>query len=345
MKRLFLICGLVAVLGSGLLFTSGLAGEKLPKLMVMGTMPAGTLVGIQGTGISNIVSKYSPIRVKVKSVTSEVVWVPMLLTGEVDLGVAETVTMRNAYVGRGVYREIVKKLGVKSFPIRLVACGTPIRFSFLVQGEKPFTKISDLKGKTLVWYAKNTAFDLNTRALLANGGLNEKDVRKFPKANPVEAVRAVMDGSADACMVAVDAPVIAEAVATVHARWLPVDPAPEATKRMQSVIPTAYVDTCPGGEHVGVPKDEKFMSLDVYLIGSARASEASIYEITKVLWEHDGELVKRPMLREWVTGRFVSKRAGVPYHPGAIKFYKEQGLWGKEMTELQKKLLAESPRP
>jgi len=144
-------------------------------------------------------------------------------------------------------------------------------------------------------------------------------------------------------MVGVDAPAVAEAVATVNACWLPVDSGAEAVKKMQSVISTAYVDTCPGGEHVGVPKDQQFMYLDVYLVGNTKLSDAATYAVTKVLWEHDVELTKRPMLKEWVTGNFASKRASVPYHPGAIKFYKEKGVWGKDMDELQEKLLAEKP--
>jgi hypothetical protein len=37
----------------------------------------------------------------------------------------------------------------------------------------------------------------------------------------------------------------------------------------------------------------------------------------------------------------VTKTATVPYHPGAVKFYKEVGAWGAEMDGVQKKLLEE----
>ncbi len=343
MKRLCLICGLVAVIGLWPLITSCLAKEKLPRLLVIGSMPAGMLVGVQATGISNVLSRNSGMKVTVKSVTSEEVWTPMLISEEVDLGVAVSLTMYNAYKGLGVYGEIAKKVGVKGFPVRLVTVGTPIRIGLLVQGAKHYEKISDLKGATIVWFPKDTAFDLYTRALLANGGLDENDVKKYPQANPAEAVRSVMEGKADACMVAVDAPAVAEAVAAVAARWLPANVEPEAVKKMQSVISTAYVATCPGGQHVGVPKDQQFMHLDIYLVANAKVSDAAAYAVTKVLWEHNAELTQRPMLKEWVTGNFVSKRARVPYHPGAFRFYQEMGICDKDMKELQEKLLAEKP--
>ncbi|MBM3298862.1 MAG: TAXI family TRAP transporter solute-binding subunit [Deltaproteobacteria bacterium] len=341
MKRIAVVVGLAVIATLGIPQVGTVGAETLPKILNMGTMPAGTLVNIQGTGIADTISKFSPMSVKIKAVTSEEVWVPMTLTGEVDLGVAVSLTMRNAYLGIQVYKPIAEKVGVKDFPLRLLTAGTPVRISLLVQGESPLNKISDLKGKTLAWFADKTAFDLYTRALAANGGLTEQDVKKFPVANPADATRAVMDANADACMVAVDAPVVAEAVAKVKARWLPVDGSAEAVNRLQQVISTAYVETCPGGRFVGVPKDQPFMYLDVYLVGHSKLPDAVAYEVTKTLWAHDDDLVTRAMLKEWVTDRFVSKHASVPYHPGAIKFYKEKGVWTQEMEDLQTKLLAQ----
>jgi hypothetical protein len=37
----------------------------------------------------------------------------------------------------------------------------------------------------------------------------------------------------------------------------------------------------------------------------------------------------------------ASDKPFIPYHPGAVKFFKEKGLWSKEMDALQAKLLSE----
>ncbi|MEK7228457.1 MAG: TAXI family TRAP transporter solute-binding subunit, partial [Candidatus Binatota bacterium] len=63
------------------------------------------------------------------------------------------------------------------------------------------------------------------------------------------------------------------------------------------------------------------------------------YEVVKALWEYNQELgAAYPALKEWRPERMVSKDAFIPFHPGAIKFFKEKHLWSKEMEALQTKL-------
>jgi TRAP-type uncharacterized transport system substrate-binding protein len=87
---------------------------------------------------------------------------------------------------------------------------------------------------------------------------------------------------------------------------------------------------------------------DIVMVGrhftvSARPdlSDESAYIFTKLLWENDKELApKHPQLRDWVKDNFASTKAGAPYHPGAIKFYKEAGVWTPELEKHNQKLLA-----
>jgi len=41
--------------------------------------------------------------------------------------------------------------------------------------------------------------------------------------------------------------------------------------------------------------------------------------------------------------RAVDPDVTIPYHPAAIQFYKEQGLWSADMDEAQRKLLSLNP--
>jgi TRAP transporter TAXI family solute receptor len=343
MKKVTFCCFLAITFCLGPYALTGSFSADLPRIVTMGTMPAGMLVNIQGAGIADVISKHTPMDLKIQAVTSEEVWVPMMLTDEVDIGVAVSLTMRNAFKGVAVYEDIANKVGVKGFPIRLVTIGTPIRMSILVPGSSDAKTTADLKGKTITSFAPQTAFDMYSKALLANGGLEPGDYKEFPVANPAESARAVLEGNADAGMVAAGAPVVAEAVARVDARWVHLVTSPEAEKRMQEVIPTSYIDNIPGGVFVGAPEAQPMLHLDVYLVARENLSEDAVYEMTKILFEKNDELTKKPMLKEWIPSRFLSKRAYVPYHSGAIKFYKEKGLWNEEMEAMQNDLIAEAP--
>ena len=345
MKRQLIICGLVLMLVFGLAGAApapAAAGE-LPRVLNMATMPPGMIVNVQAVGIADICGKYTPITIKVMPSTNEMVWVPMTVTGEIDVGIASALPIRQAYLGSFVFKGIAKKAGVKNFPLRLVAGGSPLRVNFVVRGNDPAKKIPDLKGRRVVSFRKGTHFDLYTKARLANAGLTLGDVKQVPAANPIESARAVMAGRADAGDLAVGAPIATEAVAKVKARWLPMDPSPEAVKRMKEFVEVAYVAEVPGGVHIGVPESQYLMHMDVIFVAREDISEAAIYELTKAIWEHNSELVKKPGLFEWTKDKFLTKEPRLPYHMGAIKFYKEKGIWTKEMAEFQEAVLAEKP--
>ena len=343
MKRQLIICGLVVMLVFGLAGAAPSHAAGLPRVLSLATMPPGMIVNAQGVGIADICTKYTPITIKVSTATNEMAWVPMTATKEIDLGVASSLPIRQAYLGTFVFEGIAKKAGVKSFPLRLIGGGSPLLVNFLVRGNDPAQKISDLNGRRVVSFREGTHFDLYTKARLANGGLSLDDVKQVPAANPIESARAVMEGRADAGDVALGAPIVAEAAAKVNARFLPLDTSPAAIKRLKKFVEVAYVAEVPGGIFAGVPEPQYLMHMDTVFVARDDISEAAVYEITKAIWEHNAELLKKPGLMAWTTDKFLTTEPGIPYHEGAIKFYKEIGVWTERMDKFQKAVLAEKP--
>jgi len=343
MNRQLIVCGLAVMLVFSLAGAVPSHAAGLPRVLNLATMPPGMIVNAQGVGIADICTKYTPITIKVSTATNEMAWVPMTATKEIDLGVASSLPIRQAYLGSFVFEGIAKKAGVKSFPLRLVGGGSPLLVNFMVRGDDPAQKISDLNGRRVVSFREGTHFDLYTKARLANGGLTLKDVKQIPAPNPIESARAVMEGRADAGDVALGAPIVAEAAAKVKARFLPLDTSPAAIKRLKKFVEVAYVAEVPGGIFAGVPEPQYLMHMDTVFVARDDISEDAIYEITKAIWEHNAELLKKPGLMAWNTDKFLTTEPGIPYHEGAIKFYKEIGVWTERMDKFQKTVLAEKP--
>ena len=50
-----------------------------------------------------------------------------------------------------------------------------------------------------------------------------------------------------------------------------------------------------------------------------------------------------PQFKDWTRERAATAEVTIPYHPAAVQFYKEKGVWSARMDESQRKLLAVNP--
>jgi TRAP-type uncharacterized transport system substrate-binding protein len=111
---------------------------------------------------------------------------------------------------------------------------------------------------------------------------------------------------------------------------------------MAAVYPGSYPAIQKAKSATGVLTDTALLNNDIYLVAAKAFNDDAAYAVVKALWNNIKELgAAHPSMRSWRQSRMVSKAAYIPYHPGAIRFYKEKGLWDKQMDELQAKRLAE----
>ena len=92
-------------------------------------------------------------------------------------------------------------------------------------------------------------------------------------------------------------------------------------------MPWGYLtEIAPGPIFTGVDKPMKVYSFDNVLIASDKVPDEFVYKILDLMEKNKAELVAvQPVLREF-TPAFGYKQYGVPYHPGALKYFKEKNL-------------------
>ena len=84
----------------------------------------------------------------------------------------------------------------------------------------------------------------------------------------------------------------------------------------------------PGGTYKGL--EENYAGLNVgsmHLITSASQDTELIYQITKTLWENRAEVVEQHPAGKALNPKNVARDTGIEYHPGAVQFYQEEGVW------------------
>jgi TRAP transporter TAXI family solute receptor len=329
-----IMAGIILICSPGLV-----TGKGLPRMLTLGTMPVGTSVNMAGSGIAVLVNAHTPMNVKVMPVSNEAVWIPMMATDEVQLGVGLMPEVEFAVLGQRLWEKGAKRLKIKGFPVRIVALGAKCAMSFNVRGDSPIKSIPDLKGKRVCRLMPKSGVQDFILASLANGNLTPDDIKFIPVANPVEAGKALMDGRVDASYTAPDAPIIMEMVSKVKARYLPhvMDEAGQA--RVKAVNHQLRVEL----PEVLFPHvlEEKIPLLvfDWALFAAPKVSDDAIYEIIKAMYENVKELNEKPALNTWKATRFCSDKVYVPYHEGAVKYYKEKGLWNDKVENVQRSLL------
>ena len=202
---------------------------------------------------------------------------------------------------------------------------------WFVRKDSPIKTIADLKGKRVPsgWVA-HVGNIPHTEAMLAAGGVTYKDVVNVPAVNVVRAADDFKSGKLDTFTFAVGAPKVAEVAAGVNGlRLLPVDDTSETLARMKAVRQEYYIGSAMPAPHVaGVEAPTKVMTFDLVLFASSHVKDEVVYDITKAIHGNKKSLSEgHPSFNQFDPAGAAKLQPSVPHHPGAIRFYKEIGLW------------------
>jgi len=319
---------------------------KYPKILRFASLSPGTLLYAMISGLSKVASEKSPMTVVVVPTAGAKTWLPMLSKqGSVDISMANFSEMWQMWTGESAPPPIPK--GYPETPpypktknVRILNSGPLFKMGFLVRKSSGMKTVKDLKGKRIAW--PWTAFPPNigiTLAALLNGGLTLDDVKTAPMTEVVAGVRAVQEGRIDATVCAVGMGAIAEADTLVGVRFLHQSMDPKMIKEGQRAMAGCYTTIQKGGVP-GVPEDTPLWSAPLANIATTRMPDHVAYKVVETWWNNYKDYQSiHPVLRFWTPEVFTNIHFTQPYHDGAIKFYKEKGVWTPEMEAKQQQLL------
>jgi TRAP transporter TAXI family solute receptor len=344
----FLVPPLAVLLALSVAPRPARAQKPLPRSINFGTHAVGSVFNAVGTGLAKVATDHGPIRVVVQPFSGPPAWVStMNREGKPEIGIMNVSEAWQAYTGKTTPKPLPAGAPEMKPPyppnpnLRLLSMGTDLSVGVPVRADSPIKSMADLKGKKITWgYPAFPAGILAGLSLLATCGLSIQDVTTVPVPEVVSGVRAVMEARADAAATAaVGMPIVTEADAKVGIRFLPVCQNPEGIRVAQGIMPGGHVTVRKAGP-AGIKQDTPLWSYGITVVASTNMPDEAAYALVKTWFEHWKELEPiHPQLRGWRPEVFVQKLATIPYHPGAIKLYREKGLWTPEMDRNQEMLL------
>lgn len=292
---------------------------NLPRTVAIASNLPGTGAHALASGLAAVASKVTPISAKVQPYNGPNAWMPLLENGELEFGIINILDSYMAATGSGNYK--------KAYPnIRVVSGGVfPFTGSIMVRDKSEIKQAGDLKGKRMAWdFGGHAITQTWQNAAMEVGGIKASDVVQIRFSNLNDAIRAVPEGKVDATFAAIGIGINEEANAMEPIRFLNL-PNTDAANKVLAKYGGSIVKQDPAA---GIRGDTHVIGYALHLASSTKVSEKTVATLLKAWWDNLAELQTiHPQFKKWTKEVQAITNFTVPYHPGAVRFYKEAGVW------------------
>jgi TRAP transporter TAXI family solute receptor len=200
----------------------------------LGTSPQGTLTYAIGAAVAKTLTEAGHLQARVQPSSGTGAMIPLVNSGEIDLGFANTLELYDAFHGVGTFDKRPNP------DLRTVAVIFPIKVGLFVRADSPIKSIKDMKGHTVAYgFTSQEIIKKTVDAMLATAGLSIKDLKPVMVPNLVRGVDEFIAGRADITTFALGSGKVSEADAAVGIRFISLPDTPEALKGLKSEFRTA----------------------------------------------------------------------------------------------------------
>ena len=318
------------------------SGVPWPREVTVVSPAPGAAVDSLLSLMGRTVVRHTPIeRWDVQPLGGPEIWLPMMKDGRCHFANHGIPDMIKAYQGRGVYAR------AGPTPVRTAAAGHGVMFMFWTIPEKQIGGLHDLKGKRVfVRYKTNPLFIEMAEHQLASAGLGLNDLRSvLPFSNLSIALDGLFQGMADAVLF----PVVRHAVEEINRLYGECQFVPLTSEQSRYVVERL------SGYHVeDIPADDpRFGNVNpvpnaicyqnAMFCPPALAPEVA-YGVVKAIFDHNAEMGKAHPFAPFWSLNYRPVVPAVPYHEGAIRYFREKGLWTPEAQIHQERMLSRERR-
>lgn len=276
-----------------------------------------------GGGMANIFSKTIPGMSATAEVTGGSVDNMRLIgSGKPYIALTQADAAKDAVNGEGKFKD-------GKIPVRaLMMLYTNLLQAVTVDGSGINT-ITDLKGKRVSTGSPGSATEVFAFRVLEAAGIDPRKDIKSERLGASESVNAIKDKKIDAFFFVAGLPTaaITDLASTPGVKIRFLDSShllPAMVKKSGNIY---VADVIPKATYAGMIKDNQATAVANLLVANANMSEQTAYNIVKTMFDKRADLIA---VHKAATGIEMAKQkpdaSPVPWHPGAVKYFKEKGL-------------------
>jgi TRAP transporter TAXI family solute receptor len=239
--------------------------------------------------------------------------------GKAQIGFANSATTVDGLEGRPPYPKKVTK-------VCQVANLYPQYFQVVALSDANVRSFADFKGKTLITQPKGNTAEILTGEVLKINGMSYQSLNKVNyQASYTDAVDMMKDGHAQVFTLGTTAPAsaIMDLASARDIVMVPVDDKTMAALKKEN--PGYNKLTIKAGTYPKQDKDVAAIGYTTHIVAACDLPEDVVYRMTKAMATNVGDMAAVVKPITGLTAKDMAVDIGVPFHKGAIKYYKEVG--------------------
>jgi TRAP transporter TAXI family solute receptor len=232
------------------------------------------------------------------------------------IGFGNTITTVDGVEGRPPYPKKVTK-------VCQLANLYPQYFQVVVLANAKINTVADLKGKSIVAQPKGNTAELVTQHILQVHGLNYSQVKVSFQASYTDAVDLMKDGHVQAFTLGTTVPAssVMDLASARDIKLIGIDD--KILAEMKRINPGYSKTTIPANTYPKQDKPVDVIGYATHLVVACNLPEPLVYNMVKTMAANVNDMAAVNKAIAGLTPRMMAEDVGVPFHPGAAKFYKE----------------------
>ncbi len=240
-------------------------------------------------------------------------------SGQAQMALANSVSTVDGINGRPPFEQ-------KATNVCNIATLYPQYFQVVTLPEAGIRSPADLKGKALAGQQKGNTGEAITDHMLRAYGISFDDLSRVSYGSYTDSVTLMKDGNAQFFTLGTTIPAGA-VMDLASARDIKLMPIPDdGLKKMQEFNPGYRRGIIPKGTYPGQKEDVPTVEYATHFIVNCDMDEQLVYDILGSIYGGRDDLTSIARAIKGLTPAKMAKDIGVPMHPGAVRWYQENGV-------------------